>query len=165
MCLLARILSLRREFLYFQAENFRPTANLRAVSRFICRTSIRRIYFSDAGFPMHFPSSHTQGRVAGFCGRILVSLAITGIWLAPAVHGQTKSDEKTEEKGFTLIEEGTRPLATVTFASADRFVEEARYIFDAAGTPDAFKVVEDWLSGSLNDLEGFNREKPFGVMV
>lgn len=96
-------------------------------------------------------------------GRILLSLAV--ICFAPAVNGQTKSEEKKAEKGFTLIEEGTRPLATVTFASADRFVEEARYIFDAAGTPEAFKLVEDWLSGSLNDLEGFNREKPFGVMV
>jgi len=114
---------------------------------------------------MHFPPSHTQGRFAGFGGRILLSLAIAGICLVPAVNGQTNSDEKKEEKGFTLIEEGTRPLATVTFASADRFVEEARYIFDVAGTPEAFKFVEDWLSGSLNDLEGFNREKPFGVMV
>ena len=120
---------------------------------------------------MHFPSSLTPGLFASYCGRILLSLsvAIVGICAAPAVHGQTKSDEKKdekkEEKGFTLIEEGTRPLATVTFASADRFVEEARYIFDVAGTPDSFKVVEDWLSGTLNDLEGFNREKPFGVMV
>lgn len=116
---------------------------------------------------MHFPPSYPHGRFAGFCGQILLSLslAIAGICLVPAVNGQTKSDEKKEEKGFTLIEEGTRPLATVTFASADRFVEEARYIFDVAGTPDAFKFVEEWLSGSLNDLEGFNREKPFGVMV
>lgn len=114
---------------------------------------------------MLFRSSHPQGRFAGFCGRILLSLTIAGICFAPAVNGQTTSDEEKEDKGFTLIEEGTRPLATVTFASADRFVEEARYIFDAAGTPDAFKLVEDWLSGSLNNLEGFNREKPFGVMV
>lgn len=112
---------------------------------------------------MPFPSRSTQRRFAGFNRRILLSLAV--ICFAPAVNGQTKSEEKKAEKGFTLIEEGTRPLATVTFASADRFVEEARYIFDAAGTPEAFKLVEDWLSGSLNDLEGFNREKPFGVMV
>ena len=66
-------------------------------------------------------------------------------------NGQTTSDEKSasaksEEKGFSLIAEGTRPLATVTFASADRFVDEARYIFDVAGSPDSFKIVEDWLS-------------------
>jgi len=112
---------------------------------------------------MPFPSRSTQRRFAGFNRRMLLSLAV--ICFAPAVNGQTKSEEKKAEKGFTLIEEGTRPLATVTFASADRFVEEARYIFDAAGTPEAFKLVEEWLSGSLNDLEGFNREKPFGVMV
>lgn len=85
-------------------------------------------------------------------------------------NGQTTSDEKPaskngEEKGISLIEEGTRPLATVTFASADRFVDEARYIFDIAGTPGSFKIVEDWLSGTMNNLEGFNREKPFGVMA
>ena len=116
---------------------------------------------------MPFPSSFSPRLFASYCGRILLSLsfAIVAICAAPEVHGQTKSDEKKAEKGFTLIEEGTRPLATVTFASADRFVEEARYIFDAAGTPGAFKFVEDWLSGTLNDLEGFNREKPFGVMV
>ncbi len=114
---------------------------------------------------MPFPSSTTQGCFAAVYGRILLSLAIAVICLAPAVNGQTKSEDEKAEKGFTLIEEGTRPLATVTFASADRFVEEARYIFDAAGTPEAFKLVENWLSGSLNDLEGFNREKPFGVMV
>lgn len=116
---------------------------------------------------MPFPSSFSPRLFASYCGRILLSLsfAIVAICAAPEVHCQTKSDEKKAEKGFTLIEEGTRPLATVTFASADRFVEEARYIFDAAGTPGAFKFVEDWLSGTLNDLEGFNREKPFGVMV
>ncbi len=75
-----------------------------------------------------------------------------------------KSDEK-EDKGFSLIEEGTRPLATVTFASANRFVDEARYVFDAAGSPDSFKLVEDLLDTRLNGLKGFNRDKPFGIMV
>lgn len=75
-----------------------------------------------------------------------------------------KSDEK-EDKGFSLIEEGTRPLATVTFASANRFVDEARYVFDASGSPDSFKLVEDLLDTRLNGLKGFNRDKPFGIMV
>ena len=83
-----------------------------------------------------------------------------------AASGQTTKDEKSaKENGFSLIEEGTRPLATVTFASADRFINEAHYIFDAAGSPDSFKFVEAWLAGTMNDLEGFNREKPFGIMV
>lgn len=81
----------------------------------------------------------------------------------PAQTSQASSDEKSE--GFTLIKEGTRPLATVTFAGADRFMSEAKYVFDAAGSPEAYKVVEDFLSGTLNNLEGFNREKPFGIMA
>jgi len=110
--------------------------------------------------------------LARFCERIQCSL-VFGFALAycsTAALGQTKSVEKapqesTVEKGLTLIEEGTRPLATLTFAGADRFVDEARYVFDAAGSPEAFSVVEDWLSGTLNGLEGFNRGKPFGIMV
>ena len=101
---------------------------------------------------------------------ILIGLFAACCCVPSSVCGQTTTDKATtknqdEEKGLTLIEEGTRPLATVTFASADRFVDEARYIFDAAGSPDAFKFVEDWLSGSLNDLDGFNRDKPFGIMA
>lgn len=101
---------------------------------------------------------------------ILIGLFAACCCVPSSVCGQTTTDKATtkdqdEEKGLTLIEEGTRPLATITFASANRFVDEARYIFDAAGSPDAFKFVEDWLSGSLNDLEGFNRDKPFGIMA
>ena len=101
---------------------------------------------------------------------ILIGLFAACCCIPGSVSGQTTTDkastkDQDDEKGLTLIEEGTRPLATVTFASANRFVDEARYIFDAAGSPDAFKFVEDWLSGSLNDLEGFNRDKPFGIMA
>ena len=106
-------------------------------------------------------------RLRAGIGTMLILAVICSLQTA---NGQTTSDEKSasaksEEKGFSLIAEGTRPLATVTFASADRFVDEARYIFDVAGSPDSFKIVEDWLSGTMNDLEGFNREKPFGVMA
>lgn len=106
-----------------------------------------------------------------FCSRMILAWLLAAFCTSPNfVSGQTTTDTATtkdqgKEKGLTLIEEGTRPLATVTFASANRFVDEARYIFDAAGSPGAFKLVEDWLSGSLNDLEGFNRDKPFGIMA
>lgn len=101
----------------------------------------------------------------------LRTILILAVFCAlPTAEAQTTSDEKPaaangKEKGFSLIAEGTRPLATVTFASADRFMDESRYIFDVAGSPEAFKIVENWLSGTMNDLEGFNREKPFGVMA
>lgn len=121
---------------------------------------------------MQFSLNSSPGSIADFrlqagFGTMLILAVICSLQTA---NGQTTSDEKSasaksEEKGFSLIAEGTRPLATVTFASADRFVDEARYIFDVAGSPDSFKIVEDWLSGTMNDLEGFNREKPFGVMA
>ncbi len=121
---------------------------------------------------MQFSLNSSPGPIADFrlqagFGTMLILAVICSL---QTVNGQTTSDEKSastesEEKGFSLIAEGTRPLATVTFASADRFVDEARYIFDVAGSPDSFKIVEDWLSGTMNDLEGFNREKPFGVMA
>ena len=82
--------------------------------------------------------------------------------IAPAnAFAQTSGDEEE----FSLLKEGNRPLATVTFASANRFVDETRYIFDAAGSPESFEVVENWLADTLNNLEGFNRDKPFGIMV
>ena len=80
---------------------------------------------------MHFLSNLTRGLFVSYCGRILLalSLAIVGICIAPEVHGQTKSDEgkdeNKKEKGITLIEAGTRPLATLTFSRASRFVDEA----------------------------------------
>ena len=98
-----------------------------------------------------------------------VLFALIGMTLnafVPRLQAQTSSkssDEKSED--FALIKEGTRPLATVTFASADRFMDEAKYIFDAAESPEAFKVVEGFLSSTLNDLEVFYRENPFGIMA
>ena len=121
---------------------------------------------------MHFSLNSDLRPFAGFRFRAFIKamLVVVAICSMQNANGQTASDEKptspkNDEKGFSLIAEGTRPLATVTFASADRFVDEARYVFDVAGTPDSFKIVEDWLSGTMNDLEGFNRDKPFGVMA
>jgi hypothetical protein len=90
-------------------------------------------------------------------------LLLGGSLHAQDTNTRTGSDESSEE--FTLIKEGTRPLATLTLASAERFLSESEYIFEAAGNPEAFKIVEDFLKNTLNDLEGFNREKPFGVMA
>jgi hypothetical protein len=120
---------------------------------------------------MDLPIHQIASRTLKTTGRAMLAALVFGVLCvsqsaaAPQVSekGTDKADKK--EEGFTLIKEGTRPLATVTFASADRFVGEARYIFDAAGTPEAFRIVEDFLKGTLNDLEGFNREKPFGVMA
>lgn len=98
----------------------------------------------------------------------IVALLCTVFSNSPFAAAQDSSDSpksEKDEKPLQLIAEGNRPLLTITFASADRFVEQSRYIFDAAGKPEAFKVVEGFLANTLNNLEGFNREKPFGIMA
>jgi hypothetical protein len=96
---------------------------------------------------------------------LAVSVFIGTNNLSLAASQNSSDDKKTDEKPLTLVAEGNRPLLTITFASADRFVEEAQYIFDAAGQPEAFTVVETFLKETLNNLEGFNRDKPFGIMA
>ncbi len=83
---------------------------------------------------------------------------------APQADTNAGGDEPKEDKPITLVAEGKRPLLTITFASVNRFLDEARYIFDAAGKPETFKTVETFLGETLNNLEGFNRDKPFGIM-
>jgi hypothetical protein len=95
----------------------------------------------------------------------VVAMMAFAMLLTPYSTAAAQSSSDDEDEGITLFAEGTRPLATVTFASANRFVDEARYIFDVAGSPESFEIVEGWLADALNNLEGFNRDKPFGIMV
>lgn len=83
---------------------------------------------------------------------------------APQADAGAKTDESKQDKPITLVAEGKRPLLTITFASVNRFLDETRYVFDAAGKPETFKTVETFLGETLNNLDGFNRDKPFGVM-
>jgi hypothetical protein len=92
----------------------------------------------------------------------LFGLTILILWV-PGLSAQEKP-EKSEDSGISLLKEGHRPLVTVTFSGADRFVEEAEYLFDAAGQPKAFGVAKGWLESTLNNLNGFDRNKPFGLM-
>jgi len=105
-------------------------------------------------------------RVVLTTGFILFStlLPVSPLFAGPQDSAKSRSGSG-DEKPLTFVAEGTRPLLTITFASADRFVNEAKYIFDAAGTPEAYEVVEGFLSGTLNNLDGFDRNKPFGVMA
>jgi hypothetical protein len=99
--------------------------------------------------------------------RLLLLLSLVSGLAAPQAFAASQESNTTadsEDKPLTLIAEGTRPLLTVTFASADRFMSQAQYIFEAAEKPEMFAILEGFVSSTLNDLEGFNREKPFGIM-
>ena len=78
----------------------------------------------------------------------------------PAVNAQ----DETPGSPLELLQEGTRPLLTITFSGADRFLKKSQYIFDAAEQPSVHTQLQDFIKNNLNDLEGFNREKPFGIM-
>jgi hypothetical protein len=95
---------------------------------------------------------------------LLIPLTAPALVAATAA-GAAETEKPADTEGLNLLKDGTRPLISVTFASADRFVDEARYIFEAAEMPDGFKVVEKWLESTMNNLDGFNRKKPFGLMV
>jgi hypothetical protein len=116
---------------------------------------------------MHFsqitgPNCWFRKAVLAFIVLFVMGLNGSLGFAAPQTDANDTDDEKNPIK---LIAEGNRPLLTITFASANRFMDEARYIFDVAGTPEAFKVVEEFVSGTLNNLDGFNRDKPFGIMA
>ena len=73
-----------------------------------------------------------------------------------------QSDEPASP--LQLIQEGKRPLLTITFSGADRFMSKAKYIFEASEHTEVFGMIETFMKESMNDLEGFNRGKPFGIM-
>lgn len=75
---------------------------------------------------------------------------------------QAQSDEPSSP--LQLIQEGKRPLFTITFSGADRFMAKSKYIFEASEHSEVFGIIENFMKDSMNNLDGFNRGKPFGIM-
>jgi len=92
---------------------------------------------------------------------LLLLAAVSFGSLLPHVSAQ----DEAPNSPLSLIQEGTRPLLTITFSGADRFLKKSQYIFDAAEHPSVHQQLQDFLKSTLNDLEGFNRDKPFGIMA
>lgn len=63
------------------------------------------------------------------------------------------------------INTGSRPLLTISFANADQTLEKAKFLFDIAERPEVYERLEQLLTDTLNNLDGFNRQQPFGVMA
>jgi hypothetical protein len=91
----------------------------------------------------------------------LALLAVLALCLAAPL---ALAQDQPPDSPLELIQEGTRPLLTITFSGADRFLKKSQYIFDAAEHPSVHQQLQDFIKNTLNDLEGFNREKPFGIM-
>ncbi len=56
------------------------------------------------------------------------------------------------------------PVAVLNFASLDRLLADAAYVFEAAGRPELMEWLADGLA-VLQDLEGIDRTKPMGAML
>lgn len=92
---------------------------------------------------------------------LLLALALLFSGLSAAT-AQAQSDEPVNP--LQLIQEGKRPLFTITFSGADRFMSKSKYIFEASEHSEVFGIIENFMKDSMNNLDGFNRGKPFGIM-
>ncbi|MCA9036071.1 MAG: hypothetical protein KDA91_13130 [Planctomycetaceae bacterium] len=127
--------------------NFTPQSNVRHPASMACRPAYGRI--SQACYA----TSWVAAAILLF-GHVC---APTCVAAEPAV--------AQDEEGFTLLQEGTRPLATITFASVERLLTEGEYIFDAAGQPDAFATIAKGANEFLDQLPGLDKSKPAGLMI
>ena len=57
------------------------------------------------------------------------------------------------------------PILVVNIASIDRVLTDVDYMFQAAERPDMMELVTGFIANTIGDLQGMNREKPFGVML
>lgn len=57
------------------------------------------------------------------------------------------------------------PLVVINAASVNRLQDSARTMFEAAERPDMVEVVQRWTANTLKELKGFDRTRPFGMML
>lgn len=71
-----------------------------------------------------------------------------------------------DEDGPTpIFSAGNRPFVYVMGASANRIKDEATYMFDVAGMPDAVDSIMGVLEDNVNGLSGLDWDRPAGMMV
>ncbi|MCP4171046.1 MAG: hypothetical protein GY758_09785 [Fuerstiella sp.] len=73
---------------------------------------------------------------------------------------------RDEDDGLApLFALGSKPMVVVTGASASRLREEATYMFNTAGLPDAVDAIMAQLDENVNGLKGLDWERPAGIMM
>ena len=95
--------------------------------------------------------------IGAFSGPEL-ALAQTDAPATPALRTTTPL-EKPVPEGPQL------PILVVNIASIDRVLTDVDYMFQAAERPDMMNLVTGFITNTIGDLKGMNREKPFGVML
>lgn len=77
----------------------------------------------------------------------------------------TANCQDSDEAPTPMFGTGERPIVTLNFASANRLKDQAEFLFETAGTPDAMDNIMETLEENVNGLEGLNWDRPGGVMI
>lgn len=96
---------------------------------------------------------------ARFSRPICLSLALAAL-ICPAQVLAQDDDGPTP-----IFSAGSRPFVYVMAASANRIKDEATYMFDVAGMPDAVNGILGVLDETVNGLSGLDWDRPAGMMV
>lgn len=98
---------------------------------------------------------------------LFVVMAVTGPENSPlsftsaaVAQSETTDDTDVEEEE----EEPLRPLVMVNCASLEHMLQNVDYVFALAERPEYSELINGALA-NVNDLQGFNRTKPFGLMI
>ena len=70
-----------------------------------------------------------------------------------------------DDEPAPLFALGSKPMVVVTAASASRLREEATYMFNTAGLPDAVDAIMEKLDENVKGLKGLDWERPAGIMM
>ncbi len=86
---------------------------------------------------------------------------LAGVILAPGlVPAQESSGSSTTNDNRLEY-----PLQIIHASSVERLQQKADLMFLAADRPEMSDIVAQWLKGTLSDLPGWDRTRPFGMMI
>ncbi|HET6426428.1 MAG TPA: hypothetical protein VFG20_22235 [Planctomycetaceae bacterium] len=99
--------------------------------------------------------------------RHLVSRTIFGLVCTVAVWGLPAAlrAQESSSSGGSADNRLEYPLQIIHAAGVERLQQKADLMFLAADRPEMSDIVAQWLKTSLSDLPGWDRSRPFGMML
>lgn len=92
--------------------------------------------------------------------RLTAGLLAAVLFVSPMAVAQDDEDST-----LPMLRTGNRPFVYMMAASANRLKEEATYMFDVAGMPDALDSILTTLDDNVLGLEGIDWDRPAGMMM
>jgi hypothetical protein len=90
-----------------------------------------------------------------FC--LAAGFALSCLLAAPPSVSLLASDETSNEIDY--------PLLVINAAGVQRLRDNASFMFQAAQVPEKADAVDAWMTSTLKELKGIDRERPFGMMM